>query len=127
MTPDLKLRQRVAELRGWTNLLVGPWSISGTPPGGVTCQAPRWECDLGDAGHLWQEMSEWAAVNGDHLLLGERPDEDKRNRRFVHAQFPTRSLVPVRVYFDQFPKSTPQELMARAIAVLYVAFKEGLA
>lgn len=123
--PDLELRRRVAELRGWTDTCITtlgdadgvtgrpePWQEAGQI-------VPFWDCDLADAGDLWAEIPALIGVSNSSKGIEEGPDE---TTAFAGGTpYGTRHLITVAT--KEVPG--PKERLARAITLLWVAWKEA--
>lgn len=105
---DLKLRRRIAELKGiYTLERHGADAF------------PAWECDLAAAGELWAELEnlEW----DDTVSASIDRCDSTRIEAYVQNTF-GENICLVEVYSIDIPD--PAERLARAIALLWVAWAE---
>ena len=120
---DFELRRKVAEMRGFSNFKEDPEGFHGQ--GGRDCRLhakapnvpyttciPEWECDLDAAGDLWAEM----VAAGKTLSI----DDDGFCLSAILSP-----KVSIHIEFEQV--KDPKERLARAIALIWVAWKEGKA
>jgi hypothetical protein len=115
---DLALRRRIAELRGWVDLVyigVG-WQGRPWPDGGMD-DVPEWDCNLAAAGELWAEM-----VEGRQLI---RIEEGELHDTFAWIEPPPGEANSLSIIVEAAEVPDPAERLARAIALIWLAWKEA--
>lgn len=119
--PDLALRRRIAELRGWGDFYEPidspPQTLSGKNPHGIrVTPVPTWDCDPDAALDLWAEIPTYRRI-------GETPHSIRATQESDGNPFGRIHVADVMA--EECPDQ--KERLCLAIARLWLAWREAQA